>query len=41
MAINMGVLGMHSMSIVVLGIVWSAIEMIVASSVGGYLYSET
>ena len=41
MAINMGVLGMHSMSIVVLGIVWSAIEMMVASAVGGYLYTES
>lgn len=41
MGITMGVLGINSMSIVVLGIVWSALEMIVASAVGGYLYSET
>jgi hypothetical protein len=40
MAITLGVLGINSMSIVVLGIVWSAIEMIVASAVGGYLYTE-
>jgi hypothetical protein len=38
--IIMGVLGINSMGIVVLGIVWSLIEMIVASSVGGYLYKE-
>jgi hypothetical protein len=25
----------------VLGVVWSAIEMIIASSVGGYLYTES
>jgi hypothetical protein len=41
MAITLGVLGINSMSIVVLSIVWSAIEMIVASAVGGYLYTET
>jgi hypothetical protein len=35
-----GILGMHSMGIVVLAIVWSAIEMIVAASVGAYLYTE-
>ena len=33
-------LGMQSMGLVVLGVVWSAIEMIVASSVGAYLYKE-
>jgi hypothetical protein len=41
MGLTMGVLGINSMGIVVLGIVWSAIEMIVASAVGGYLYKET
>ena len=38
--IAFGVLGVHSMGIVVLGVVWSLAEMIVASAVGGYLYSE-
>jgi hypothetical protein len=40
MAITMGVLGINSMGVVVLGIVWTALEMMVASAVGGYLYSE-
>lgn len=40
LAITLGVIGMNSMGIVVLGIVWSAVEMIVAASVGGYLYTE-
>lgn len=35
-----GILGMHSMGIVVLAVVWSAIEMIIAASVGAYLYTE-
>ena len=39
-AITMGVLGINSMGIVVLVVVWSAIEMIVAAAVGGYLYRE-
>jgi hypothetical protein len=39
-AIAFGVLGVNSMGIVVLGVVWSLVEMIVASAVGGYLYSE-
>ena len=34
-------LGTQSLGLVVLGVVWSAIEMIIASSVGGYLYTET
>lgn len=38
--ITMGVLGFHSMEFVVLSIVWTLIEMILASSVGGYLYTE-
>jgi hypothetical protein len=40
-AITFGILGIHSMGIVVLAIIWSAIEMIVAASVGGYLYTES
>lgn len=39
-AITFGVLGINSMGTVVLVIVWTAIEMIVASAVGGYLYTE-
>jgi len=39
-AIIMAALGLHSMGLIVLLIVWSAIEMIVASSVGAYLYQE-
>lgn len=34
-------LGTQSMGLVLLGVVWSAIEMIVASSVGAYLYTES
>jgi len=34
-------LGTQSLELVLLGVVWSAIEMIVASAVGGYLYTET
>lgn len=41
MGLTMGVLGINSMGIVVLGIVWTAIEMIVASAIGAYLYTET
>jgi hypothetical protein len=40
LAITMGVLGINSMGMVLVGIMWSALEMIVAASVGGYLYSE-
>jgi hypothetical protein len=40
-AITFGILGIHSMGIVVLAIVWSAFEMIIAASVGGYLYTES
>ena len=39
-SITMGVLGINSMALVVLSIVWTLIEMILASSVGGYLYKE-
>lgn len=38
--IALGVLGVNSMGIVVLGVVWGLVEMIIASAVGGYLYSE-
>ena len=41
LAITMGVLGVNSMGMVLVGIMWSAVEMIVAASVGGYLYSES
>jgi hypothetical protein len=40
MTLTFGVLGIHSMGIIVLAVVWSAIEMIVAASVGAYLYTE-
>ena len=33
-------LGTQSMGLVLLGVVWSAVEMIIASAVGGYLYKE-
>lgn len=33
-------LGTQSLGLVVLGVVWSGIEMIIASAVGGYLYTE-
>ncbi|MGH9385213.1 MAG: hypothetical protein ACRD2N_13100 [Vicinamibacterales bacterium] len=38
--IAFGVLGVTSMGLVVLGVVWGLVEMIIASAVGGYLYSE-
>lgn len=34
-------IGTQSLGLVVLGVVWSAVEMIVAASVGGYLYTES
>lgn len=39
-AIAFGVLGINSIGLVVLVIVWSLIEMIVASAAGAYFYSE-
>lgn len=36
-----GTIGLYSMGLIVLIIVWSLIEMIVASAVGGYLYNES
>jgi hypothetical protein len=41
MTLTLAILGMHGMGLVVLWIVWSAIEMIVAASVGAYLYTES
>ena|SRR5690349_9330869 len=40
MTITLGVLGVSSMGIVVFSVVWTAAEMILASAVGGYLYTE-
>ena len=40
-SITTGAVGLHSMGLVVLIIVWSLIEMIVAAAVGGYLYNES
>lgn len=40
MTLTFGILGVHSMGIIVLAIVWSAVEMIVAASVGAYFYTE-
>ena len=40
-SITFGVLGINSMALVVLSIIWTLVEMIVASSVGGYLYTES
>lgn len=39
-AITFAVLGINSLGITVLVIAWTAVEMIVASAVGGYLYNE-
>jgi hypothetical protein len=39
-AIAVGTIGLHSMGLVVTIIVWSLVEMLVASAVGGYLYHE-
>ena len=40
-AITAGTIGLHSMGVVVLVIVWSLGEILVASAVGGYLYNES
>ena len=40
-AITAGTIGLHSMGVVVLIIVWSLGEILVASAVGGYLYNES
>jgi hypothetical protein len=39
-SITMGVLGINSMGLVVLGVVWTAIEMMVAAAAGAYFYRE-
>lgn len=39
-SITFGVLGFISMELAILTIVWTLVEMILASSVGGYLYKE-
>ena len=39
-AVTAGTVGIHSMGLVVLIIVWSVVEMLVASAVGGYVYHE-
>ena len=40
-ALTYGTIGVHSMGLVVLIVVWSAVEMLIASAVGGYLYNES
>lgn len=40
-SITMGVLGISSMALVVLTVIWTLVEMLIASSVGGYLYKES
>jgi hypothetical protein len=40
MTITVGVLGISSMGIVLMTVVWTAAEMILASAVGGFLYTE-
>jgi hypothetical protein len=39
-AIAFGVLGVNSMGLIVVAIVWTLIEMIVASAAGAYFYNE-
>lgn len=39
-AMSFGVLGVNSMGLVLVGIVWTMVEMIIASAVGGYFYTE-
>ena len=40
-AVTTGTIGIHSMGLVLLIIVWSLVEMLIASAVGGYLYKES
>lgn len=40
-AVTAGTIGLHSMGLVVVLIVWSLVEMLIASAVGGYLYNES
>ena len=39
-AISMAAVGVHSMGLIVTIVVWSAVEMLVASAIGGYFYNE-
>ncbi len=39
-AIVLGTIGMHSWGLIALGVVWTLGEMVLASWVGGYLYTE-
>jgi hypothetical protein len=39
-AISMAAVGVHSMGLIVTIIVWSFVEMLVASGVGAYIYQE-
>jgi hypothetical protein len=40
-AVTAGAIGVHSMGLVVLIVVWSVVEMLIASAVGGFLYHES
>jgi hypothetical protein len=40
-AITVGTIGLHSMGVVLTVIIWSALEMLIASAVGGYFYTES
>ena len=40
-AITAGTIGLHSIGLVVVIILWSLVEMLLASAVGGYLYNES
>jgi hypothetical protein len=40
-AITVGTVGLHSLGLVVTIIVWSLVEMLIASAVGGFLYNES
>jgi hypothetical protein len=40
-AITAGTIGLHSMGLVIVIILWSLVEVLVASAVGGYLYNES
>jgi hypothetical protein len=40
-AITVVTIGLHSIGLVVVIVIWSALEMLIASAVGGYLYNES
>ena len=40
-AITLGTIGFQSMGLVVTIIIWSLVEMLIASAVGGYFYTES